>query len=151
MGKKSKVDLKCVSKWLYWGLVVSFLLVVFFFLPLAEPFFRPFVFVAWILFFVLGLAYVWITLKCKFKGLRKKYMLLTGSSAAGFVAFVILHNLFYALEHISSCASVLQFIFRFLEVGFFFIALLVCPIGFIIGMVSILVLDFAKKDEKSEC
>jgi hypothetical protein len=52
----------------------------------------------------------------------KKYLILAGASAAGFFIFVILHNLVSGLVGE--------------EPVFFVLAVLVCPIGFVVGVVG---------------
>jgi hypothetical protein len=72
-------------------------------------------------FFLLGLALVVLTLKQKVKGKLKFFLILTGVSAAAFVAGSVLHNLLYALS-------------GFEEPVFSLIAVLVCPIAFLAYM-----------------
>jgi hypothetical protein len=74
-------------------------------------------------FLVLGLALVVLTIKQKVQGKLKIFLLLTGGSAAGFVVFSVLHNLLYAL-------------LGFEEPVCFLVAVVVCPITFIIGAVG---------------
>jgi hypothetical protein len=102
-----------------------------------------------ILSFLLGVALIILTLKKKAKGLPKKFLLLTGFSLAGFFIFVLLHNLTYGL---------LIYIFGqdFWErtgIGdepvFFILAVIVCPIGLLVGLIGTIVLFIKKKrDEK---
>jgi len=57
-------------------------------------------------FSLLGAALIFLTLKERVRGMLKKFLILTGASAAGFSAGVALHNFFYALgvitEHIAA-------------------------------------------------
>lgn len=80
-----------------------------------------------ILFFVLGIVLIFLTLKSKIEGKLKLFLLLTGASPVGFLISVILHGLLEALGII-------------LHVVFFFIAILVCPILFLIGAIGSIVL-----------
>ncbi|MCK4368633.1 MAG: hypothetical protein KAV68_03065 [Dehalococcoidales bacterium] len=89
-------------------------------------------------FFLLGIALLVLTLKEKIGGTLKKFFLLTGASATGFFVFVLLHNLVYGL-----------FIYFFGEgfwnggdePFFFIMAIFVCPLGFLVGMVGSIVLS----------
>jgi hypothetical protein len=83
-------------------------------------------------FLVLGLALVVLTIKQKVQGKLKIFLLLTGGSAAGFVVFSVLHNLLYAL-------------LGFEEPVCFLIAVVVCPVTFIIGAVGSIVLMVKNK------
>jgi len=95
-----------------------------------------------IAFFIFGIVLIFATYKSRIKGRLKLYLLLTGFSATGFLVFIILHNLVYAL-----------FIYLFGqnfwgggdEALFFILAIFVCPIVFIIGVVGSLVLLLRKK------
>ena len=61
---------------------------------------------------------------------KKKWFFITGLSAVGFFVFVILHNAFYALGTVFP-----NIIITVLEAGCFLIAVLVCPIMFLIGSI----------------
>jgi len=75
----------------------------------------------------------------------KKFLILTGASVAGFFVSVVLHNFIYGLfihffgkdfwNRIGSGGD---------EPVFFILAIIVCPIGFLIGAIGSTVL-FAKK------
>lgn len=58
------------------------------------------------------------------KSQLKRFLFLTGFSAVGFFISGVLHNVFYALE------------IKALDIGFFIIAVFLCPLGFIIGVVG---------------
>jgi len=85
-----------------------------------------------------------LTLVQKVEGKLKKFLMLTGASAAGFFVFVLLHNIFYGLEQITSHLTILSYLMKALEVIFFLIAIFACPIGFIIGAIGTIVM-FNKK------
>ena len=98
-----------------------------------------------LIFFILGGVLIYLTLKFKVKGKLKLFLLFTGIAALGFLISVLLHNLVYGL-----------FIYFFGEgfwgsIGmddepfFFFIALLGCPVLFLVGIVGALVMFFKKK------
>jgi len=83
-----------------------------------------------IVFFLLGMTLIFLTVRQRVKGMLKKFLLLTGASAAGFFISIFLHNVIYGL---------LIYLFGATKIGlsdepfFFIIAIVVCPIGFIIG------------------
>jgi len=85
-----------------------------------------------------------LTLVQKVEGKLKKFLMLTGASAAGFFVFVLLHNIFYGLEQITSHIIILNYLMKALEVIFFLIAIFACPIGFVIGVIGTIVM-FNKK------
>lgn len=100
-----------------------------------------------LIFLILGIFLIYLTLKLKVKGKLKKFLILTGISAIGPLVFSILHNLFYALEVISNNIAVLKYLMGFLHVASFLIALLISPVGFLIGVIgSIILLKKRKLD-----
>ena len=102
------------------------LLLAYFVIPAPDSLKRllfPVVAVLAFIFFLLGGVLVFLTLKSKLKGKQKTLLLLTGISALGFLVFVILHNLFYALSMLASNIIVLKSLLEFLHVAFFIIAI----------------------------
>jgi len=87
-----------------------------------------------------------LTLVQKVEGKLKKLLILTGVSAAGFFVFALLHNIFYALEQVTSHIIILSYLMKAFEVVFFLIAIFACPIGFFIGVIGTIVM-FNKKRE----
>ena len=87
---------------------------------------------AWVIFAGLGVTLLVLTLKRKVEGVLKLFLLLTGSSAAGFAVFVLLHNLVSALFDIE-------------EPVFFALATVVCPLGFLAGIVGTIILTIKHK------
>ena len=85
-----------------------------------------------------------LTLVQKIEGKLKKFLMLTGASAAGFFVFALLHNIFYALAQVTGHITILSYPMKALEVIFFLIAIFACPIGFIIGAIGTIVM-FNKK------
>ena len=87
------------------------------------------VFSEWGLFFILGTILIVLTIKNRVEGSIKKFFLITGISAVGFIAFVLLHNL---------VSGLLSQVFKkeIEEPVFFILATLVSPIGFIIGAIG---------------
>ena len=128
---------------IFWALVGIFVAIVSIFFSAASiPAFRGSVFLWFIIsfgavFFLLGVALIFLTVKEKVGGMLKKFQLLTGASAAGIFISVLLHNAIYAL-----------FIYFFGadfwnggdEPFFFIMAVIVCPIGFLVGSVGSIVL-----------
>jgi uncharacterized membrane protein len=84
-------------------------------------------------FFLLGGALVFLTLKEKITGRFKKFLLLAGGSAVGFLVFVVLHNLASALLS-------LLFKTEIEEPVFFILAVIVCPLVFVVGSVGSMIL-----------
>jgi hypothetical protein len=130
-----------VSWPLFWALIAVFVLIVCFFfiepfrelIEGSELFLSPF-----IIFFLLGIALLVFSLREKAEGLLKAFFLLTAASAVGILVFILLHNAVYGL-----------FIHFFGEgfwggTGdepfFFILALIVCPLGFLVGAVGTIVL-----------
>ncbi len=85
-----------------------------------------------VVFAGLGVTLIILTVKRKVGGMLKKFLLLTGGSAAGFIIFVLLHNIVSGLFNID-------------EPVFFIIATIVCPIAFLIGAVGTIVLTTKNK------
>jgi hypothetical protein len=96
------------------------------------------------LFFLLGFLLVIFTLREKVKGWLKFFLLLTGISSSCFVLFVVFHNLFYALNIIWADITLLRYLTEWLHVAYFLIAVLVCPVTFLIGLIGSIIL-FLKK------
>lgn len=78
-----------------------------------------------------GMAVVFVLLikRKKPEGALKKYLILAGASLAGFLIFVVLHNI------ISGLLS--QYLNREIEEPVFFIlATIVCPAGLLVGVIG---------------
>ena len=69
----------------------------------------------------------------------KYFLILLFASLVGFAAFVVLHNVFYALGQMAANIIVLSQLLEFSHAVFFLIATLVCPAGFLIGVVGSIV------------
>ena len=124
-------------KIIFWLLIVSFLFILCqFFVPGLRDVFRGTTFFLgpMIIFFLLGLVLVVFTVRERVEGKLKKFLLLTGSSAAGFFAFVFLHNAFYALNVVFGHITALNYLTEILGVTFFLVAIFVCPLGFLAGI-----------------
>jgi hypothetical protein len=118
-----------------------------FFVPVVGEFVQgPFLFLTpFIIFSLLGAFLIFLTVKSKIKGKHRKLLLLTGVSAAGFFVSIVLHNLLYALAIVASHIIVLKYIFEFLHAAFFILAILVCPLGFLIGATGSTIIFIKKK------
>jgi hypothetical protein len=92
------------------------------------------------IFFILGGLLTYFTFKENIKGKLKKFFLLTGISALGFFACIILHNFFYALGILSENIPVLPYLMEFLHAAFFLIGIIVCPLGYLVGLIGSFVL-----------
>lgn len=78
----------------------------------------------------------WLKQDKKVGGKLRRFLILTGVSAVGFLASVLLHNFFYALGVLTNNIFVLHFLFEFLHGAFFIIGLFICPVGFLVGGVG---------------
>jgi len=67
----------------------------------------------------------------------------------GYIIFAILHHLFYGLAEITNHITILSYLMKIFEVIFFLIAIFVCPIGFIVGVIGsvALLIKERKKEE----
>lgn len=85
------------------------------------------------IFSLLGLVLLILTLKEKVAGRLKKFLLLTGASSTGFFVSVLLHNFIYGLFIYFFGPDFWERIGLGDEPLFFFLAIIVCPIGFLVG------------------
>ena len=128
---------------IFWALVGAFVVIASVFcIAVFIPAFKGSIFFWFLItsgatFTLLGGALIFFTVKEKVGGTLKKFLLLTGASAAGFLLFILLHNAVYGL-----------FIYFFGaefwaggdEPFFFVMAIFVCPIGFLVGAVGSIVI-----------
>ena len=121
---------------------IFILLVIFSLLALLQMLFPdsgilqgPSILVLWILHALAGLALVITTYREKISGKAKRFLLIAGFSAIGFLTGVVLHNLFYALNTLTELA-VLNAILGFFEGAFFLLAVILCPLGLLVGIVG---------------
>jgi len=127
----------------FWALVGVFLFIVSqFFVPAiqnllmgSEIFLIPM-----IVFFLLGLALVFLAIREEMEKKLKRFFILTGLAAASFFTSVFLHNLFYALNIVSGKIVGLNYLTNVLSVAFFLIGIFICPLGFLVGLIGSLVL-----------
>ncbi len=129
-----------LSQAIFWALVGVFIVIAcVFFIPAARELIMGslFLFLSGGVFCLLGGALIFLTVKEKVSGLQKKFLLLTGASAAGFIVSIALHNAIYGL-------FIHFFGANFWNGGdepfFFIMAVIVCPLGFLVGAVGSIVL-----------
>ncbi len=137
-------------KKIFWILVINFVLILSqIFIPAIRNLFRgsPLFFFSFATLSVLGVILIFLTIKKKVKGKLKGFLLLTGISSPGFFMSVLLHNFLYALAEITKQINLLSRLFEVLHVIFFIIAVIVCPIGFLVGIIGSLLL--INKKERS--
>ena len=131
------------KKIVFWLLMGNFLFIAAqLLLPVVGDLFRgPLLFLApFIVFFLLGGVLLFLTLKEKTEGKIRKFLLLTGASAVGVFVGVILHNMFDALSIVIGEVIILSNIIGFIGGLFFIIAIIICPLGFLVGAVGSIVL-----------
>jgi hypothetical protein len=129
-------------------IAIFVLIVAFFFIPMDGPVRRSLFLVAAVLglfFLILGVVLIVMARKSKLDKKLKIFLIIMGASAIGPLVGSILHNVFYAFGILSENIVVLRYLFEFLHVAFFLIALLVCPLGFIVGVVGSLVMVRRKR------
>ena len=120
----------------FWLLVFNFCVLVYL---IFNPGHRTLILVSLSIFFSLGTALLVLTLRQKIKKALKIFLILTAASAMGFVASAVLHNLIFALfMHWPDD-----------EVFFFAMAIIVCPIVFLVGAIGSIVLFIKSKTKQS--
>jgi len=132
---------------IFWTLsaVFLFLLAQFLIPPLNELFRGPIFLLPIGIFFLLGIALIVSTIKEKVRGKLKIFLLLCGISATSFFACIILHNAFYAFSTVTEHIKILYYLFEILHVIFFLLAIPVCPIVFIVGLIGSAILLIKQK------
>ena len=96
--------------------------------------------IVWVLLAFSGMGLVILSYKERLSGKVKLFLLLSGFSATGFVLGVVLHNLFYALSTLTENLNTLNIVLNFFEVSFFLMAVILCPIGLLVGIVGTIIL-----------
>ena len=132
---------------IFWALVGVFVVIV---IAVAVPAFREFIMgflfitIAGTVFGFLGIALLFFAVKQQVSGLLEKFLLLTGASAVGIPVSIFLHNAVYGL-------FIQWFGADFWNGGdepfFFIMGLIVCPLGFLVGVVGSIILA-ARKGEQ---
>jgi hypothetical protein len=132
---------------IFWAMVAVFIILIgtiFALMPLVKGLPFSYIFPAILVIFIgLGIALIVLTVRKKVEGTGKAFLLLTGASAVGMPVSIILHNLIYAL-------LILWFGEDFWGAGgdepvFFILAIIVCPIAFLVGIVGTIVLNIRNK------
>ena len=124
-------------KLLFWALMGFFVLVMaVIFVPdnIGGLFKGPLFLLPIFIFSFLGALLRIMTLKEKGEPKLRKFLILTGASAAGFFICILLHNAFYALAVIFQHITIIKYLMEALHVFFFFLAIPICPLGFLIGI-----------------
>ena len=128
---------------IFWALVGAFVVVV---CLLFIPAFREllmgllFLIISGAILLLLGVALIVLTVREKVAGMLKKFLLLTGASATGFFVSILLHNAIYGLFIYFFGADFWDRIGLGDEPVFFVMAVLICPLGFLVGAVGSIVL-----------
>ena len=132
---------------IFWALVGVFIVIgCLFLIPAFISAFRGSIFLWFLIisgavFLLLGAALIFFTVKEKVGGILKKFLLLTGASAVGFLLSILLHNFVYGLFiHFFGA----DFWNGGDEPFFFIMATIVCPLGFLVGAVGSIVLAIKK-------
>ncbi len=123
-------------KKVFYSLILTFVLIIGFFLLQRNPFFLIAAFLG-LLFTILGIYLIYLTKKSKIK--EKLFLYMTGISAASMLPASILHNVFYALAILSGNILVLKYIFEFLHAALFLIGIPIAPVLFIVGIIGTLI------------
>jgi hypothetical protein len=124
----------------FWALVVAFgALVLTVLLPDVLPFFRPIFLSLVAVCFLLGLALLILSIRWQERTLLRVFWILAGASTAGAALGSVLHNAFYALATVTGRWPILNAAIEVLEVAFFVIATLLCPVAFLVGTVGAIV------------
>ena len=76
-------------------------------------------------------------------GVLKKFLLLTGASAVGIPVSIFLHNAIYGLIFVRMLNRP-----DFDEPFFFIMAIVVCPLGFLVGVVGSIVLAVKQSGQR---
>jgi hypothetical protein len=133
---------------IFWALVAVFVVVVIGILTTPAAFasiFRGNLFL-WVfsisgaVFFLLGVALIFLTVREKVAGMPKKFLLLMGASAVGLPVSALLHNVIYALFILWFGADFWDRTGLGDEPVFFFMAIFICPLAFLVGIVGSVVL-----------
>jgi hypothetical protein len=98
-----------------------------------------------LLFFALGLTLLILTARAKLDKLFKRFLLLTSSSAVGVFVSILLHGVVYGLFILIFGEDFWDRIGIPDEPAFFIMALIICPIAYLVGTVGSIVLMFRRK------
>ena len=143
MSKRTKIT--------FWVLVAVFIVVISIFiigreLLLGRPF--PFLIasgIALLVLLVLGATLIYFTLKEKVRRPLKRFLLITGASAAGIPISAVLHNVIYGLFIHIFGANFWDRVGLSDEPVFFFLAIFICPLAFLVGAIGSIVLRVRRR------
>ncbi len=131
---------------IFWALIFVFVWVMCLIIaPAVRDLARPFFKISVIVLVALGIALLIFAIKEKTGGRLKKFLILTGASAVGAFIFSILHNLVYGLFIYFFGQDFWDRIGLGDEPVFFFLALVACPIAFLVGAIGAIILLIKKK------
>ncbi len=116
-------------------ILIFVVLLGYFFLPFDNGALFPLIAVFGLSFLVLGIVLLYKIHGSNIKGRKRKFLILTGVCAICPFLFSILHNVFYALEMVSEGIVVLPVLMSFFSVVSFILALLIAPVGFLVGAI----------------
>ena len=126
---------------LFWSMVAAFAaLVLTVLFPDALTFFRPLFLSLVVLCLLLGLALLILSVRWQERTLLRVFWILAGASVAGAAFGSVLHNAFYALAEVTAQWPILSKAMEGLEVATFVIAIVLCPVAFLVGTVGAIVL-----------
>jgi len=128
---------------IFWALVGVFVVVAsIFFVPVFRELLMGFLFIiiSGTVLLLLGVALIFLTAKAKAGGILDKFLILTGASSAGIIVSILLHNAIYGLFIQWFGADFWERIGTGDEPFFFILAIIVCPIGFLVGVVGSVIL-----------
>ena len=135
----------------FFALIANFIFILcLFFVPVINQFFmgsKVFL-IPFAVFFLLGLVLTILVFKSKIKGKLKKFLLLTGISAFGMFAAILLHNLIYGTFIYIFGDNIWDRIGTGDEPIFFFIGIIICPLGFLIGAIGSIAVLIKDKNKK---
>ena len=91
--------------------------------------------------FIIGVALIVLTVKRVEQGLLKKFLLTIGASVIGFPIFALLHNVVYGIF--------IHFFGKDFRNGgdepfFFVMAIVICPLGFLVGAIGSIILTIRR-------
>ncbi len=130
---------KTSVKTLLWTLSVTFvalLSVIIFQNLIPRHLILPSIITAGTLLLICGIWLIILTAKKKIQGNLRKFLILTGVCAAGIIISILLHNLIYGLFIYWFGADFWTKLGTTDEFVFFILAIIICPIGLIIGIIG---------------
>jgi hypothetical protein len=130
---------------IFWALIGVFVVAVSVMaIPPVRELIEGFLFmvIAGAVFIVLSAVLLWLTVREKVRGRLRAFLLLTGASALGIPVSVLLHNAVYGL-------FIYWFGADFWKGGdepfFFIMGVIVCPLGFLVGVVCSIIMAVRKR------